>query len=190
MGVASPPTASLSVIAPLNEALGATFPRGALHVRHELPRDREFCAQLFAQTRADELAAVPWADDAKAAFCRSQFEAQHSHYRTHYADADLMVILQGDHLIGRIYVHATPSETRLMEISLLPDWRNRGIGGCLSGAVVAHAHGRGVPAGLHVEPFNPAKRLYERHGFRLVEVRGVYEFMRCEPTRTPAPGCR
>jgi len=38
-----------------------------------------------------------------------------------------------------------------------------------------------VPAGLHVEPFNPARRLYERQGFRTVETRGIYLYMQCPP---------
>lgn len=174
-------SASSSLTAVLNAALLTAFPNDALRVRPEVPQDRGFCAMLFAQTRADELVAVPWSAEAKAAFCRSQFDAQHSHYRLHYADADLLVIVRSDQPIGRVYVHATSFETRLMEISLLPEWRNRGIGGALSGAIVAQAHGRDVPAGLHVEPFNPARRLYERQGFRTVETRGIYLYMQCPP---------
>jgi len=30
---------------------------------------------------------------------------------------------------------------------------------------------------LHVEPDNPAQRLYQRLGFRLIENRGVYDFL-------------
>lgn len=177
---------ALSAATALGDALASRFPGQAIVVRPEQDGDREFCAALFALVRADELAAIPWPADTKAAFCRSQFETQHAHYRRHYADADLMVVVCADVRIGRVYVHATSEETRLMEISLLPEWRNRGIGGCLSAAVVAHAHGRGVAAGLHVEPFNPARRLYERQGFRLVEERGIYLYMQCPPSATQA----
>lgn len=177
---------ALSAATALGDALSVRFPGQFIGVRPELDDDRDFCAALFALTRADELAAIPWPADAKAAFCRSQFEAQHAHYRRHYAAADLMVVVHDHARIGRVYVHATPEETRLMEISLLPEWRNRGIGGCLSAAVVAHAHGRGVMAGLHVEPFNPARRLYERQGFRQVEERGIYLYMQCPPPATQA----
>jgi ribosomal protein S18 acetylase RimI-like enzyme len=34
---------------------------------------------------------------------------------------------------------------------------------------------------LHVEPLNPAQRLYRRLGFRLLEDRGVYHFLEWRP---------
>jgi len=34
------------------------------------------------------------------------------------------------------------------------------------------------PVTLHVEPYNPAVRLYQRLGFRVVEQRGVNLFMK------------
>jgi len=41
--------------------------------------------------------------------------------------------------------------------------------------------------GLHVAPFNSARRLYERQGFREVELRGLYLYMVSAP---PQAGCR
>ena len=64
---------------------------------------------------------------------------------------------------------------------LLEQCRNRGIGGAISGALVEIAGAAGLPTTLHVEPFNPARRLYERQGFREVEARGIYLYMRREP---------
>ena len=44
-------------------------------------------------------------------------------------------------------------------------------------AFLAYADGLGRQSSLHVEPFNPAMRLYLRLGYRGVETRGVYEYM-------------
>ena len=44
-------------------------------------------------------------------------------------------------------------------------------------ALLAYADRLGRPVSLHVEPFNPARRLYERLGFRVIETRGLYELM-------------
>ena len=41
----------------------------------------------------------------------------------------------------------------------------------------AEASAAGKPLRIHVERFNPALRLYERLGFRLVEDRGIYLFL-------------
>jgi ribosomal protein S18 acetylase RimI-like enzyme len=48
-------------------------------------------------------------------------------------------------------------------------------------ALLAYADNLGRPVSLHVEPFNPARRMYERLGFRVIETRGLYEFMAREP---------
>ena len=64
-----------------------------------------------------------------------------------------------------------------MELTLLPDFRNRGIGTSLMNSLLAYTDGLGLPASLHVEPFNPAKRMYERMGFGVVESRGIYEYL-------------
>ena len=82
---------------------------------------------------------------------------------------------------GRVYVHATAAEIRLMEIALLPTERNRGIGSAIVRRLQEEARDRGVQLTLHVEPDNPAQRLYRRLGFRLIENRGVYDFLGWSP---------
>jgi ribosomal protein S18 acetylase RimI-like enzyme len=86
--------------------------------------------------------------------------------------------------IGRIYVDTTGREVRLMEVTLLPEWRGQGIGTRLTRLFLEYADALGLPASLHVEPYNPAKRMYERLGFTVAETRGIYEFM-IRPARVP-----
>ena len=53
-----------------------------------------------------------------------------------------------------------------LSIGVRPEWRGRGIGTALLGALIERARREGVRAlSLSVEPDNPARRLYERHGF-------------------------
>lgn len=143
--------------------------------------DFPFLRDLYAQVRADELAPVPWPQEAKRAFLASQFELQHRHYSSVYVGADFLLIENNSGPIGRIYVHRTPAEISLMEVSLLPAWRGQGIGSALLHELLDEARASSTPVTLHVESFNPARRLYERHGFRLVENRGVYDFYRWQP---------
>jgi hypothetical protein len=42
---------------------------------------------------------------------------------------------------------------------------------------LAYADALRLPTSLHVEPFNPARRMYVRMGFEPREVRGLYELM-------------
>src|SRR5665647_1827009 len=98
-------------------------------LRRETAGDREFLCALYASTRTDELAQVPWSDDQKLAFLRSQFDAQSQHYATHYADAELSIIERDGAPIGRLYVSRTdPKDVRIVDISLIPSARGSGIG--------------------------------------------------------------
>ena len=143
--------------------------------------DLEFLFHLYASTRQEELAPVPWSPEQKAAFLRQQFEAQDSHYRQYYAGAEFLVIELEGVPVGRLYRLRMPDEHRLMDIALLPAWRGQGLGSQLLGEVMEAASQEGLPLRIHVEKFNPALRLYERLGFRILEDRGVYWFMERAP---------
>jgi ribosomal protein S18 acetylase RimI-like enzyme len=138
-------------------------------------------ARLYASTRTGELAPVPWPKETKQAFLHSQFELQHAHYRKHYRHAEFLVIERAGQPIGRLYLHPDAHEIRIMDIALLPEQRGQGIGTQLLNALLAHAQAQGAPVTLHVEPLNPAQRLYRRLGFRLLEDRGVYHFLGWRP---------
>lgn len=145
--------------------------------------DMDFLRALYAGTRAQEMAQVPWPEQAKREFLEQQFALQHHHYRTYYAQSDFLLILSGAEPIGRYYVDRVSATFCLIDIALIPAWRGRGIGTALLANLIAEADGAGRTVELHVEPDNPARRLYARFGFRLIENRGVYDFMR----RVPAP---
>jgi ribosomal protein S18 acetylase RimI-like enzyme len=132
---------------------------------------------VYASTRTQELAAVPWPNAQKAAFLAQQSALQRAHYRRHYAGAEFLVILLRGTPAGRVYVHRSSSEVRLMDIALLPSWRGHGIGAALSESLLAHADALGLPVSLHVEPFNRVRAYYERLGFRRREERGIYWLM-------------
>jgi ribosomal protein S18 acetylase RimI-like enzyme len=166
----------------LNAALTEALPGRAVSVRAERPCavDLDFSAALYESTRDAELAVVDWSSEQRKAFCRQQFEAQHAHYRAHYPLARFLLIEADGMPIGRVYFEHTASELRLMEITIAAAHRNQGVGSAISSALLHQARRAGVPMGLHVESFNRAKLLYERQGFRDVETRGIYVFMRCE----------
>jgi ribosomal protein S18 acetylase RimI-like enzyme len=145
--------------------------------------DEGFLASVYASTRAEELAPVPWSDAEKAAFCRMQFAVQHRYYQEHYAGSSFDVILVGGEPAGRLYVHRGPDQFRVIDIALLPAYRNAGIGSAILTNLLAEAHAAGLPVTIHVEKMNPALRLYYRLGFREAGDAGVYWFLRREPLK-------
>jgi len=152
-----------------------------LHFRPVEPADREFLGELYWDVRREELAPVAWPDQAKRDFVSQQYDLQHAHYVKNYPGADLLLIAHGGESIGRVYVYRSAREIRLMDIALAPGWRNRGIGTRLIQELIAEATARRHALTLHVEPNNPAQRLYRRFGFRLIEQRGVYDFLGLDP---------
>jgi GNAT superfamily N-acetyltransferase len=127
--------------------------------------DLGFLLQLYATTRADELAQVPWSDEQKAAFVVQQFQAQHAWWQEHYTGARFDLVLVDGEPAGRLYVDVWAREIRVVDIALMPAWRGGGIGTMLLRRVFAEGDAAGKPVSIHVEVFNPARRLYGRLGF-------------------------
>lgn len=171
--------------APVDSARAFVGTRGALEpaigFRPIGEGDRDFLCALYASTRADELAPLPWSAQDKQAFLHQQFGLQHRYYQQTFPQADYLLVLHADERIGRIYVTREDATIDLIDIALLPPWRGRGIGSSLLRELVAESERTRRALVLHVEPHNPARRLYERLGFVLVENRGVYDFLRRTP---------
>jgi len=145
--------------------------------------DTEFLFQVYADTRAEELAPVPWTDEQKEAFLRQQFAAQDAAYRDNYPDAEFSII-EGDGVpIGRLYLATLDGhDRRIMDIALLAEFRNRGIGTALIRGIMAAADRDGMLVSLHVEFWNPALQLYERLGFHEAARNDVYIRMERVPS--------
>jgi ribosomal protein S18 acetylase RimI-like enzyme len=153
----------------------------ALDLRPITAGDEAFLFRVYAETRTEELAQVPWSDEQKQAFLWSQFSAQHRHYVENYPGAEMSVVLRNDVPAGRLYLHRRADEIRIMDIALLPEHRRAGLGTRLLRAVLSEAEAAGKPVRLHVERFNPGLALYERLGFVLAEDRGVYLLLERRP---------
>lgn len=143
--------------------------------------DLPFLREVYASTREEELRQTAWPDAEKAAFLRMQFDAQHAHYRQHYADARFDLILDGDVPVGRLYVDRGDDDIRIVDIALLPEHRRKGHGTGLLADLLDEAARTGRTVSIHVERFNPALAFYERLGFEHVADTGVYFLMTWRP---------
>jgi ribosomal protein S18 acetylase RimI-like enzyme len=158
------------------------MPDSRVTFRPIAPDDQDFLLRVYRSTREEELAmVVDWTDEQKDVFVRHQFDAQHIWYRDHYEGAQFDVILVDGVPAGRLYVHRRNREIRLVDITLLPEFRKGGIGTSLLRDLLAEGEAEGKPVTIHVEVFNPAMRLYERLGFSPIEERGPYRLMEWRP---------
>ncbi|MEM9218731.1 MAG: GNAT family N-acetyltransferase [Cyanobacteria bacterium P01_F01_bin.150] len=156
---------------------GEELTRHSLSFREIGDGDRPFLYQVYASTRAEELAIVPWSEEEKKAFLEFQFNAQHRFYQDQFKNAAFWVVEQSGGSIGRLYLDRRADEIRIIDIALLPDFRDRGIGTALLNAILAEARTKRLPVRIHVEYNNRALNLYHRLGFRQVAADGVYYLM-------------
>jgi ribosomal protein S18 acetylase RimI-like enzyme len=158
-----------------------------LRLRPITDEDEAFLCAVYASTRQEELAVTGWDQERIDAFLRMQFEAQHRYYHETFPPSDYLVIEQHGEPVGRIYIGRWEDNIRLIDIALLPEHRNQGIGTQLVRELMAEAEATGKPVQLHVEFNNPARYLYERLGFHIVEERGINYFMEWRGEGFPPP---
>jgi GNAT superfamily N-acetyltransferase len=157
-----------------------------LALRDSVTGDEEFLYAVYASTRIEELAVTGWSDSQKEQFLRMQFDAQHRYYHQVFPEASYQIILWEEQPAGRLYVDRRGDEIGIVDISLLPEYRGRGIGGILLPRIMAEATDADKPVRIYVERFNRALTLYERLGFRKIGDTGVYFHMEWLPNaRTP-----
>ncbi|MDG3040596.1 GNAT family N-acetyltransferase [Roseicyclus marinus] len=148
--------------------------------------DAEFLFRVYAGTREHEFQLTIWTDADKDAFLRRQFDLQDQHYQMAFPNALRRIITQGATDIGRIYLQRQDDCLRIIEFSLLPQARGRGIGTDILRSLMNEAQGGKVPVLLSVERASPALRLYLRHGFRPTGQAGYHVALEWHPARAMA----
>ncbi len=137
--------------------------------------DEAFSFAVYASTRAAEMELVDWPREQINAFLQMQFNAQHQHYHLQYPQARWQVIEVGAQAAGRLVSDDARDDLfLLMDIALLPEYRGRGIGTAILRDLLQAADRAGKTVMLHVEPNNPALRLYQRLGFEISAQSGFY----------------
>ena len=152
-----------------------SLPREAIRFRRTTPEDVPFLRHVYATTREDEMQRVPWSDEEKRAFLDMQFNAQKQHYERYYPQCEFLVIELEGEPVGRLYIDRGESDIEIVDIALVPEVRGRGIGKMLLEEILEEGRVTGKKIAIYVEHFNPARRLYDRLGFRHVDTNGVYD---------------
>jgi ribosomal protein S18 acetylase RimI-like enzyme len=142
-------------------------------LRDVTEEDRDFLRDVYATTRAAEMEMVPWSDEQKQAFVDFQFNAQDTYYREKFPLAQYSVILLDQTPVGRIYVLREEQEIRILDITVLPEYRKRGIGSHLVTNLLEEAKRAGEAVQIYVESFNPSRALFERFGFSAISEEGI-----------------
>ena len=156
---------------------------GSITLRPVSPDDESFLLELYASTRADELALTNWDERQRKAFVEMQFAAQQHYYRTQFAGAEHSIILMGDRPAGRLYVARRPEEIRILDITVAVEDRGAGVGSSTLKELIREAEESGASVRIYVERFNPSLRLFERLGFSSIQETPSHFLMEWRPTR-------
>lgn len=140
--------------------------------------DDEFLLSVYHSTREEELAQATWEPGQKEFFVRWQFELQRREYDSRFPSAEYDVILIDDKPAGRIWIGTDDDEIRLLDIALLPEFQNQGVGTFLLSLLIEEAT-RANKRLRHMVFVhnNEAHRFYERLGFLVIEDLGAYKHM-------------
>ncbi len=163
------------------EKLNATF-----DLRLATVDDTEFLYRLYCTTREEEMNAANFPPEQREQFLQMQFNAQKTHYEKFYPAAEHEIITVENRAVGRQYVDRAEEEILLVDLVLMPEFCNRGIGTILLGKLRDESERSGKPLRLYAIKFNNAAlRLYERLGFKQIDDTGVYLFLEWQSKTKP-----
>ena len=150
----------------------ATLPE-TITLRPATEADRAFSwAVKEAALRPYVEAVWGWDEDEQRAFHRRDWET---------APPD--IILQDGAPVGTIAVHREVCAERCWhfgEFYILPEFQRRGLGTRVLLDLIRESASAGCGLRLEVIKINPAKRLYDRHGFRVTEETATHFLMERE----------
>lgn len=145
--------------------------------------DEEFADELYFETRVSEFQAIGWPEEQIRAFLKMQSGMQRNSYAMNFPNAVTSMIVVGNEKVGRVIVDRSESEIHLLDIAIVRNRRNGGVGGSVIRALIGESLQSSRPLRLSVERNNDgAFRLYRRLGF--VEVGGDSVYLAMEFQRT------
>lgn len=135
--------------------------------------DEDFLIALYKSSRGDDLRGLGWDEDRISEFLGMQYTAQRNLEGDQEHTSDQLVLLDGKP-IGRLSVETRADEIRCLDLALLADYRNQGVGTHLIRRLQEEARPANLPLRLQVIRFNRAVNLLERLGFRRTSETGTH----------------
>ena len=154
-------------------------------VRDERLEDEPFLFELYASRRQTEMDALGWPPEVRNALLNQQFHASQG-YHTTFPNAEFQIILVNGVNAGRLIINRTREDLRVVDLALLPHFRNAGVGTSLLRKLFGEAAAIRKPVRLKVDRRSRAEQLYQRLGFvRIAETELHFEMERRAPVENP-----
>jgi ribosomal protein S18 acetylase RimI-like enzyme len=137
-------------------------------LRWATPQDFDMALSLYVVTMKQLTSELMTWDESK----------QSTSFAEQWNVADVQIITLEDRDIGWVQAAEMASEIFLQQMFVSPAYQGRGIGSKVLETLLHRWESIGKPVVLTVLKNNPARRLYERHGFTVVGEVGVKWQMR------------
>jgi ribosomal protein S18 acetylase RimI-like enzyme len=145
-----------------------------------LPDDEAFLRELYCSTREDLALLFPEGKMLDQ-MLTIQYQGQKLSYSTQFPDAKNEIIELEGKAVGRILTDRQVDAIRCVDISLLPEAREAGLGTKVLGFLIEECSRSGLRCELQVLKSNRAQNLYTRLGFVTIADDGVRLSMRLSP---------
>ncbi len=165
-----------------------------VHRRPVRDTDRAFLLRVFASymERSRELMEAEVPDEMWDQVVLNQFNLQDTHYRDAWSDGGSFEIIEiKGKPVGRIYlwrgVDQGVEQIRIVEFTLLTEYRNQEIGSQVMREVLAWGDDVGLPVRTRLAPFELSQSFLARHGFELLEDEKTSLHFERQPSSPGAP---
>jgi GNAT superfamily N-acetyltransferase len=142
--------------------------------------DAAFLLQVYKSSRGEDLRELGWDEARIDEFLDLQYEAQRA-FDKDYPQANDEVILSSGERAGRLLVDSRENEIRCIDLALLPEFRNQGLGTSLLRRLQQEAASAHKPLRLQVIRYSRAISLFERLGFVRTSETGTHFQMEWKP---------
>ena len=145
----------------------------------KLPDDEQFLEQIYFCSRQEDLALWSSAlgEDQAKNLLKMQYRGQKNQYLADFPSADHDIIVFDEIPVGRFLTARNEREIRGVDLSILPEYRNLGIGTFLFENSFKEASETNRSFVFRVLKTNRALRLYQRLGCRIVTDEGSHYAM-------------
>jgi ribosomal protein S18 acetylase RimI-like enzyme len=128
----------------------------------------EFFMELFGEIKSSELHLDTWPEQLRHQLIRMQFQAFEKSIQSEFPESIDFLILYHSEKAGRLQLNKTGNGIRIINISLLPVFQNKGIGFEIINDILNEANLKKIPVNLEVDKINPAFNLYIKLGFKII----------------------
>jgi len=147
-----------------------------------LPDDEDFLIELYFTTR-DDINFLPLDAEQKKNILLMQYTAQKQQYTLQFPDSKHDIILFDERRVGRYWTKRFETEILGVDMAIMPEYRNLGIGSFLLQETFDEAAATSRIFTFHVLKTNPAIRLYRRIGCEFTGETFSHFVMRWQPEK-------